>query len=167
METISNVGKVIADLGDVYVENAATPVIAGTINYNTGDADISHVKLTTGQNWATSISKGDPSITFFIGATDAATNAMFCTAVTQSESPVTKEVHGITLNGYSVGTVAKLTKDVDFVTKDGLGCIHHPKATLVGTLALSDDGVLGWNCSVIPNTDSKGADTYIGIKNNA
>ena len=81
METISNVGKVIADLGDVYVENAATPVIAGTINYDTGAADISYVKLTTGQNWATSISKGDPSITFFIGATDAATNAMFCTAV--------------------------------------------------------------------------------------
>lgn len=165
METISNVGKVIADLGDVYVDNAATPVIDGTIDYNTGDADISHVKLTTGQNWATSISKGDPSISFFIGATDAATNAMFCKAVTgEGSAAVTKTAHNITLNGYSIGTIAKLTKDVDFVTKDGNGCIHHPKATLVGTLALSDDGVLGWNCSVIPNTDASGADTYIGIK---
>ena len=61
METISNVGKVIADLGDVYVENAATPVIAGTINYDTGSADISYVKLTTGQNWATSIRETLPS----------------------------------------------------------------------------------------------------------
>lgn len=76
METISNVGKVIADLGDVFFGNQATPVIDGSINYNTGDIDISHIKLTTGQNWATSISKGDPDISFSLGATDAATNAM-------------------------------------------------------------------------------------------
>lgn len=165
METISNVGKVIADLGDVFFGSQATPVIDGSINYNTGDIDISHIKLTTGQNWATSISKGDPDISFSLGATDAATNAMFCKVATKSENAVTKEAHGITLNGYNVGTIVKLTKDVDFLTKDGLGCISHPQATLIGTLALSDDGVLVWNCTLIPNVDENGADTYIGIKN--
>lgn len=160
METISNVGKVIADLGDVFLGSDATPVIDGSIDYDTGSIDISHVKLTTGQNWATSISKGDPNIAFSIGATDATTNAMFCKAVTGK----TKTQSGITLNGYSVGTISKLTKDVSFVTKDGTGCIMHPAATLVATLALSDDGVLVWNCNVVPNTDADGCDTYIGIK---
>lgn len=144
----------LADL-DGYLE---FPVLEDGVSFNTGDADVTEVKLTTGAIWTSKADKGDSDISFQVASIDDKINSIFLKKIDASLANIT--VGGVELEGraYSLAP-KKATGHLVMFDESGEGVIILPSVEMFGALVAGDgDNPAYFNVSVTPVENSEGVD---------
>lgn len=161
MKEVYYVSKVNSDLTTLETFDMELPVLSDGVTFDTGAADVSKIKLTTGATWTSIANAGDSDIQFQVPS-------------------VAGEINNLLLNK-KVETVA-MTATFDSVVYEGEGYNIEPKKVIGGLFMRSEDrqtalflpNVEGYsnfvseqdkpgyfNVSVSPLNDAKGASIYI------
>lgn len=153
-----------ADLGTAFTADMEFPVLEEGVNFNTGDAEVTKIKLTTGSTWASKATKGDGDISFQVASIAGPVNSLLMNKVgeeiTSSEGALVK---GVT---YSVGAYSLAPKKVVgsllMLSEDRQTIIALPNVEMYSSLVAADgDNPAYFNVAVSPLENSEGADIMI------
>lgn len=141
------------------------PVTEEGVNFDTGEADVSRTKLTTGMIWASKASKGDSDISFQIPSIDGTINNLFMkvneTSVVPSVTLLDNEFEG---EGYSLAP-KKVEGALIMPSADRQTTIILPAVEMFASLNLGDgDNPAYFNVSVTPVSNDDGDEIFI-LKN--
>ena len=161
MKEVYYVSKVNSDLATLAAFDMELPVLSDGVTFDTGAADVSKIKLTTGATWTSIANAGDSDIQFQVPS-------------------VAGKINDLLLNK-KAGTVI-MAATIDDETYEGEGYNIEPKKVIGGLFMRSEDrqtalflpNVEGYsnfvseqdkpgyfNVSVSPLNDAKGASIYI------
>lgn len=144
--------------------NMELPVLSGGINFDTGSADTTIVKLTTGANWAAKVSKGDPDITLQIASIAGTVNDMFMDKKSGAQAvSMTNTLSGKTFAGagYSLSP-KKVAGALLFLSQSRDTLIVLPNVEMYASLVAADgDNPAYFNVAVTPLEDTDGCDIYV------
>ena len=70
-----------ADLGKAFTVDIEFPVLEEGVNFNTGDAEVTKIKLTTGSTWVSKATKGDGDISFQVASIAGPVNSLLMNKV--------------------------------------------------------------------------------------
>ncbi|MGR4860051.1 hypothetical protein ABLT32_13570 [Bacteroides pyogenes] len=138
------------------------PVLKDGVNFDTGSADITPVKLTTGATWTSKVSKGDPDISFQVASIDAEVNDLLMS----KGNPIAAAkglIDGKTYKGaaYSLAP-KKVVGSLVVKSEDGQSFIILPKVEMYSSFVAADgDNPAYFNLSVTPMENSEGSDIMI------
>lgn len=159
MKEVYYVSQVNSDLATLAAFDMELPVLSDGVTFDTGAADVSKIKLTTGATWTSIANAGDSDIQFQVPS-------------------VAGEINGLLLNKKA----ETMTATIDGETYEGEGYNIEPKKVIGGLFMRSEDrqtalflpNVEGYsnfvseqdkpgyfNVSVSPLNDAKGASIYI------
>lgn len=137
------------------------PVLEDGIGFDTGEANVSQVKLTDGTNWAGGVTAGDADISLQISSIHETINALLMEKKTTTS--VSAEFDGMTYtgNGYSLAP-KKVAGALLFVSKDKTSAVYLPNVEMYSSFngEGGDDSTGYYNTKVVPLTDSNGAAFY-------
>lgn len=148
---IANTGA-LASMTTVHSE---LPVIDGSITLNMGEADVTKVKITTGQDWVSYAQAGESDISMQVASISTVMNDLFGDyATTEIELDLSTAIVKPVGDGSSVSFVGKgygtkpkkLTGALIFISQDEKALIVLPKAEIFATFIAADgDNPAYWN----------------------
>lgn len=148
--------------------NMELPVLDGGVNFNTGEADVTEIKLTTKRIWTSKVSKGDSDISLQVASVAGDVNNLFMdiakddgTAVTVTSA--TGLIDGSTYkgNGYSLSP-KKVTGALVFPSEDKATIIILPMVEMYASLVAADgDNPAYFNVKVTPKANSENVEVFI------
>lgn len=162
MKEVYYVSKVNSDLSTLTTFDMELPVLSDGVTFDTGAADVSKIKLTTGATWTSIANAGDSDIQFQVPS-------------------VAGEIDNLLLNK-KTKTVVTMAATIDGETYEGEGYNIEPKKVIGGLFMRSEDrqtalflpNIEGYsnfvseqdkpgyfNVSVSPLNDANGASIYI------
>lgn len=148
------------------------PVLEGGVTFDTGAAEKTEVKLTTGSIWTSKIDKGDSDISFQVASVDDLINDMFLEkkSWTKSGSSTTTDVinakfsdkseDALVGHGYSLAP-KKVTGSLIMVDESGTNYIILAEVEMFGSLVSDNDNPAYFNVSVTPVENSDGMSIMI------
>lgn len=138
------------------------PVLSDGVTFDTGSADVTRIRLTTGTLWTSRVSKGDPDISFQVATVDANVNQLFMEKVGDI-SAATTLVTGSDYAGASYKTdPKKVTGALIMFSEDKQTVIVLPNVEMYASLVVADgDNPAYYNLSVSNMPNSEGADIMI------
>lgn len=153
-----------SDLATTLTVDMELPVLEDGISFNTGDADITETKLTTGEKWVTRAMKGDADISLQVASIAGKINALFMEEKKASiTSGVGAVIDGITYKGtaYSLAP-KKVTGSLIFPCEDRQTVIILPKMEMYASLVVADgENPAYFNVKVTPVKNSEGFDLLL------
>lgn len=154
-----------ADLGGASLTmDMELPVLEDGVSVNTGDADVTNIKITTGATWTTKAVKGDPDISFQVASVDGVINDLLLNKVDAAAvASATALLDGVTYegSGYSLAP-KKVTGSLVMFSEDRQTIIILPNVEIYSSLVAADgDNPAYFNVSVTPVENSEGADIFI------
>lgn len=153
-----------ADLGNSFTANMEFPVLEEGVSFNTGDADVTEIKLTTGSTWVSKATKGDSDISFQVASIAGPVNSLLMNKVgTDITSTKGILVDGVTYAGaaYSLAP-KKVAGSLLMFSEDRQTIIALPNVEMYASLVAADgDNPAYFNVAVSPLENSEGADIMI------
>ena len=153
-----------ADLATKLTIDMELPVLEDGISFNTGDADITETKLTTGEKWVTRAMKGDADISLQVASIAGKVNGLFMeekkASITSGAGAV---IDGVTYQGtaYSLAP-KKVTGALVFMSEDRQTIIILPKVEMYASLVVADgENPAYFNVKVTPIKNSEGYDLLV------
>lgn len=153
-----------ADLGKSFTADMEFPVLEEGVSFNTGDADVTEIKLTTGSTWVSKATKGDSDISFQVASIAGPVNSLLMnkvgTDITSTEGIL---VDGVTYAGaaYSLAP-KKVAGSLLMFSEDRQTIIALPNVEMYASLVAADgDNPAYFNVAVSPLENSEGADIMI------
>lgn len=153
-----------ADLGKSFTADMEFPVLEEGVSFNTGDADVTEIKLTTGSTWVSKATKGDSDISFQVASIAGPVNSLLMnkvgTDITSAEGIL---VDGVTYAGaaYSLAP-KKVAGSLLMFSEDRQTIIALPNVEMYSSLVAADgDNPAYFNVAVSPLENSEGADIMI------
>lgn len=155
-----------ADLGEESLTvDMELPVLEDGLTLNTGEVEVTEIKLTTGTIWTSRATKGDSDITLQVASIDGAVNDLFMNAIANKGITGTSGgiLTGKTFSGKSYSLAPKkVTGSLIFMSEDRQTIIALPKVEMYANLVAADgDNPAYFNVSVTPKDNSEGADIMI------
>lgn len=154
----------VADLGKSFTADMELPVLEEGVSFNTGDADVTEIKLTTGSTWVSKATKGDSDISFQVASIAGPVNSLLMnkvgTDITSTEGIL---VDGVTYAGaaYSLAP-KKVAGSLLMFSEDRQTIIALPNVEMYASLVAADgDNPAYFNVAVSPLENSEGADIMI------
>lgn len=154
----------VADLNKSFTADMELPVLEEGVSFNTGDADVTKIKLTTGRTWVSKATKGDSDISFQVASIAGAVNSLLMnkvgTDITSTEGIL---VDGVTYTGaaYSLAP-KKVAGSLLMFSEDRQTIIALPNVEMYASLVAADgDNPAYFNVAVSPLENSEGADIMI------
>lgn len=146
---------------DITTIDFELPVLEDGVNFSTGEADVTTVKLTTTRNWVSYAAKGDPDISLQVSSVIDDINELFMEYFDANTS------FGGTLNGkeylgkgYSLEP-KKVTGALILVSKDKAAAIYLPNVEMFASFENDQDKTSYYSVKVTPLADASGAELYI------
>lgn len=140
--------------------NIEFPVISDGVTFNTGEADVTEIKLTTGATWSSKANKGDSDISFQVASIAGDINDLFLTKKTSAS------VSGVSIVGldgtfggdsYSLD-VNKVTGSLVMTDDNKQTVIIVTNVEMYGSLVVADgDNPAYFNVKVTPRDNTEGA----------
>ncbi len=131
------------------------PVIDGSITLNMGEADVTKIKITTGQDWASYAQTGESDISMQVASISTVMNDLFGDfATTEIEFDLSTsivkpvgETASVSFVGKGYGTKPKkIAGSLIFISQDEKALIVLPKAEIFATFVAADgDNPAYWN----------------------
>lgn len=153
-----------ADLGKAFTADMELPVLEEGVSFNTGDADVTEIKLTTGSTWVSKATKGDSDISFQVASIAGPVNSLLMNKVgTDITSTAGILVDGVTYEGaaYSLAP-KKVVGSLLMFSEDRQTIIALPNVGMYSSLVAADgDNPAYFNVTVTPLENSEGADIMI------
>lgn len=153
-----------ADLGKAFTVDIEFPVLEEGVNFNTGDAEVAKIKLTTGSTWVSKATKGDGDISFQVASIAGPVNSLLMNKVgTEITSTAGILVDGVTYEGaaYSLAP-KKVVGSLLMFSEDRQTIIALPNVEMYSSLVAADgDNPAYFNVTVTPLENSEGADIMI------
>ena len=153
-----------ADLGKAFTVDIEFPVLEEGVNFNTGDAEVTKIKLTTGSTWVSKATKGDGDISFQVASIAGPVNSLLMNKVggdiTSTEGIL---VEGVAYSGgaYSLAP-KKVVGSLLMFSEDRQTIIALPNVEMYSSLVAADgDNPAYFNVAVSPLENSEGADIMI------
>nr|DAX44129.1 MAG TPA: hypothetical protein [Caudoviricetes sp.] len=154
----------VADLNKSFTADMELPVLEEGVSFNTGDADVTEIKLTTGSTWVSKATKGDSDISFQVASIAGPVNSLLMnkvgTDITSTEGIL---VDGVTYAGaaYSLAP-KKVAGSLLMFSEDRQTIIALPNVEMYASLVAADgDNPAYFNVAVSPLENSEGADIMI------
>lgn len=141
------------------------PVLDEGLTFNTGEVEVTEVKLTTGTIWTSKATKGDSDVTLQVASIAGAVNDLFMNAT--ADGDVTGMAGGIltgkTFSGKSYSLAPKkVAGALIFMSEDRQTVIVLPNVEMYANLVVADgDNPAYFNVAVTPVENSDGADIII------
>lgn len=152
------------DLGTSFTADMELPVLEEGVSFNTGDADVTEIKLTTGNTWVSKATKGDSDISFQVASIAGLVNSLLMNKVgTEIKSTEGILVDGVTYEGaaYSLAP-KKVVGSLLMFSEDRQTIIALPNVEMYSSLVAADgDNPAYFNVTVTPLENSEGADIMI------
>lgn len=139
------------------------PVLSDGANFDTGEPDVTEIKLTTQRIWSRVVKKGDSDISFQVASIDGAINDLFLKKVGNAVSKAAAIVDGKTYKGqgYSLDPQT-ITGALICVSEDKASTIILPLAQIVSSLKVADgDNPAYFQCKVTTKSNSEGIDIFV------
>lgn len=153
-----------ADLGKAFTADMELPVLEEGVSFNTGDADVTEIKLTTGSTWVSKATKGDSDISFQVASIAGPVNSLLMNKVgADITSTAGILVDGVTYEGaaYSLAP-KKVVGSLLMFSEDRQTIIALPNVEMYSSLVAADgDNPAYFNVTVTPLENSEGADIMI------
>lgn len=154
----------VADLNKSFTADMELPVLEEGVSFNTGDADVTEIKLTTGSTWVSKATKGDSDISFQVASIAGPVNSLLMnkvgTDITSTEGIL---VDGVTYAGaaYSLAP-KKVAGSLLMFSEDRQTIIALPNVEMYASLVAADgDNPAYFNVAVSPLENSEGAGIMI------
>lgn len=154
----------VTDLNKSFTADMELPVLEEGVSFNTGDADVTEIKLTTGSTWVSKATKGDSDISFQVASIAGPVNSLLMnkvgTDITSTEGIL---VDGVTYAGaaYSLAP-KKVAGSLLMFSEDRQTIIALPNVEMYASLVAADgDNPAYFNVAVSPLENSEGADIMI------
>lgn len=152
------------DLGKSFTADMELPVLEEGVSFNTGDADVTEIKLTTGSTWVSKATKGDSDISFQVASIAGPVNSLLMNKVgIDITSTAGILVDGVTYEGaaYSLAP-KKVVGSLLMFSEDRQTIIALPNVEMYSSLVAADgDNPAYFNVTVTPLENSEGADIMI------
>ncbi len=151
------------------------PVLEDGVNFDTGAADVTEIKLTTGRIWTSKAVKGDSGISMQIASVAGKINELFMgTVKTSAGADVSVNaasglIDGSTYKGkgYSMSP-KKVVGSLIFPSNDRSTIIILPKVEMYSSLVAADgDNPAYFNVTVTPKANSEEVEIFILEKTEA
>lgn len=137
------------------------PVISDGVTFNTGEADVTKVKLTTGETWTSMATAGDSDITFQVGSFDESVNALMLNERGESVSMMST-IDGATYSGKGYDLEPKkLTGALLLCAQDKSLVIYLPNVEIYSSMVIEDGKPGYFNAKVTPLASTTGQALYI------
>ena len=140
--------------------NIEFPVISDGVTFNTGEADVTEIKFTTGATWASKANKCDSDISFQVASIAGDINDLFLTKKT-SASVAGVSIVGLdgTFGGDSYSLdVNKVTGSLVMTDDNKQTVIIVTNVEMYGSLVVADgDNPAYFNVKVTPRDNTEGA----------
>lgn len=145
----------VAALTEVDME---LPVLEGGVTFDTGTAEVSEVKLTTGAIWVTKTTPGDSDISFQVASVAGAINDLLLKKVGTSAS-LANGLEGNTYTGNSYSLAPKTVSGALIMfSQDKQTCVILPNVTMSSNFVGPDDtNPAYFNVAVTPKENGDGA----------
>lgn len=144
-----------AALASMTTVHSELPVIDGSITLNMGEADVTKIKITTGQDWVSYAQTGESDISMQVASISTVMNDLFGDYATTElqfdlSTSIVKpvdETSTVSFVGKGYGTKPKkLTGALIFISQDEKALIVLPKAEIFATFIAADgDNPAYWN----------------------
>lgn len=138
------------------------PVLEDGVTFDTGENDVTQIKLTTGTIWTTKIARGDADISFQVASVAGDVNDLFLTKVS-SVSASSVIIDGSTYEGagYSLAP-KKVTGSLLMYSEDKQTVIGLASAEIYAHFVAADgDNPAYFEISVVPIESSEGIELFI------
>lgn len=137
------------------------PVLDDGVTFNTGEASITKIKLTTGRIWTSVADAGDADVQFQVASVAGAINELLMKKKTETVA-MTVTLDGETYEGEGYDTAPKKVKGAFFMrSEDRATALYLPNVEGYSHF-ISERGKPGYfNTSWSPKNDSHGAGIYI------
>lgn len=138
------------------------PVLADGVSFDTGTADISELKITSGAVWTTKSEKGDSDISIQVASIAGAVNDIFMNNV-KAVASASGILDGTTYKGaaYSLAP-KKVTGALVMRSEDRQSVIILPSVEMYSNLIAADgDNPAYFNVKITPVENSEGSDIII------
>lgn len=154
----SSTGKALDALTSFDME---LPILDDGVTFNTGDANVTKVKLTTGRVWTSVADTGDADIKFQIASVAGKVNELLMKKVAETKA-MAATLDGVTYEGEGFDFSPKKVKGCLFMrSEDRATAIYLPNVEGYASF-VSEKGKPGYfNTTWSPKNDSNGAGIYI------
>lgn len=137
------------------------PVLEDGVTFDTGEAEISEVKLTDGTTWTSKTTQGESDIAFQVSSVHATVNDLLMEKKTSSAMSASFDGMSYTGHGYSLAP-KKVTGALLMTSEDKTTAIYLPNVEMHASFngEGGDDSTGYYNVAVTPLTDTSGAAFY-------
>ena len=151
------------DLGAALTVAMELPVLEDGVSLNTGDPDVTRIKITTGANWTSKAKKGDPDISFQVASIAGKVNELFMDKKGEVAGAADIIIQGATYSGSSYSLAPKkVSGSLILMSEDKMAVIVLPNVEIYASLVAADgDNPAYFNVNVTPLENSEGADIMI------
>lgn len=141
------------------------PILSDGVSFNTGDPDVTEIKLTTQRIWSRVVKKGDSDISFNVASVSDDVTALLMKQVSTAKVTGTAGsiVAGKTYSGAGFSLDPQtITGALVMVSEDKSCSIVLPWVQIVSSLNAADgDNPAYFQCKVTPCPNSDGVDIFI------
>lgn len=140
------------------------PVIEDSFSFDSGAASISVVKLTTGQQWASYSTAGDPDISMQVASVDSSIVELFTekkgNALTATDTSST--LNGLAFSGQGYSTeIKKVTGTLILASEDGTRLIELPNVEMFANFVMQTGTPGYFNVQIVPKPNTDGANIIL------
>lgn len=152
-----------SDLGESALKmDMELPILSDGVNFDTGEPDVTEIKLTTQRIWSRKVQRGDSDISLQIASIEGSVNELLMKKVEDATS-AQGLVEGKTYKGagYSLDPQT-ITGSLVVVSEDQNAIVILPWMQLVSSLNLADgDNPAYFSAKVTPMANTEGVDLFI------
>ena len=159
MKEVYYVSEVNSDLATLSAFNMELPVLSDGVTFDTGAADVSKIKLTTGATWTSIANAGDSDIQFQVPSVAEKINDLL---LNKKVKAMAVTINGETYegDGYNIEP-KKVIGGLFMCSEDHQTALFLPNVEGYSNFVSEQDKPGYFNVSVSPLNDANGASIYI------
>lgn len=162
MKNVYYIASANASLATLAKFDMEFPVLEDGVTFNTGEASVTKIKLTTGAEWTSVADAGDSDITFQVASVADDLASVLMDKKTSSKVSMTNTVGAITYEGNGFTTEPKKLAGGLFMTSQAKdSAIFLPNIEGYSSFVSEKDKPAYFNVKVTPVADTNGANFYI------
>lgn len=152
----------VADIATAITVDMELPVLEEGVTFNTGDAEVTEIKLTTGSTWTSRATKGDADISFQVASVEGVVNETFLDKVDDIEASTNFDATASYAGAAYKLAPKKVTGALVMFSEDKQTIIVLPSVEIYSSLVVSDgDNPAYFTLNVKPVENEDGSDIFI------
>lgn len=152
----------VSELATAITVDMELPVLEDGVSFNTGDAEVTEIKLTTGSTWTSRAVKGDADISFQVASVTGVVNETFMDKVEDISATTNFDATASYEGGAYKLSPKKVTGALVMFSEDKQTIIILPNVEIYSSLVVADgDNPAYFNLNVKPVENEDGSDIFI------